>query len=146
MITGMNHTGFVVRNLDKAVEFYRQVLGLKVVRATDREGAPISQVVGYENTHLKGALLSLGDGHALELLQYISPIGSERPTEERNTLGASHLAFNVEDIDATFQELIGQGAQKLNPPVELVPGRRTCYLQDPDGNWIELIEAMSRTG
>ena len=68
MITGMNHTGFVVRNLDKAVEFYRQVLGLKVVRATDREGAPISQVVGYENTHLKGALLSLGDGHALELL------------------------------------------------------------------------------
>ena len=35
MITGMNHTGFVVRNLDKAVEFYRQVLkgGLKGPRS-----------------------------------------------------------------------------------------------------------------
>lgn len=95
MITGMNHTGFVVRDLDKAVEFYRDVLGLQVVRTVDREGTPISQVVGYENTHLKGVILSVGNGHALELIQYIRPQGAERPTEERNTLGASHLAFNV---------------------------------------------------
>ena len=143
MITGMNHTGFVVNDLEKSVEFYTDVVGLTVVGTRDREGAPISQVVGYENTHLKAALLSVADGHILELIQYIQPVGSERPTEERNTLGASHLAFNVDDIEQTFQHLISRGAQKLNPPVEIVPGRTGCYLQDPDGNWIELLQDTS---
>ena len=33
------------------------------------------------------------------------------------------------------------GAVGLNPPVEGAPGRKVCYMQDPDGNWIELIES-----
>ncbi len=141
MITGMNHTGFVVRDLDASVRFYRDVVGLKIVRTMERDGAPISQVIGYENTHLKGTILSAGDSHSLELIQYINPAPTERPTEERNALGASHLAFNVDDIEETFERLVRDGARKLNPPATMQPGRKACYMQDPDGNWIELIEA-----
>ena len=140
MISTMNHTGFVVRDLGRAVEFYRDVLGLRVVDTYEREGAPIGQVVGYENAHLSIALLSTGDGHILELIQYVHPAGAERPSEERNTMGATHLAFGVDDIAQTYRHIIGHGAQRLNPPVELVPGKTVCYLQDPDGNWIELVE------
>ncbi len=140
MITGMNHTGFVVRDLDASVKFYRDVLGLEIVRTMDREGAPISQVIGYENTHLKGAILSTGDSHSLELIQYLNPSPTERPTEERNALGASHLAFNVDNMEETFERLVSNGARKLNPPATMQPGRKACYMQDPDGNWIELIE------
>jgi len=141
MITGMDHTGFVVRDLDKSAAFYRDVIGLKVARSVEREGRPISQVLGYPNTHIKAALLNMGDGHLLELVQYVHPSGAERPTQERNTLGASHLAFKVDNIEQTFKHLTTHGAQKMNPPVEVAPGRKVCYLQDPDGNWIELIEA-----
>lgn len=140
MITGMNHTGFVVRDLDASVRFYRDVVGLKIVRTMGREGAPISQVIGYENTHLKGTILSTGDSHSLELIQYINPAPTERPTEERNALGASHLAFNVDNIEETFERLVSEGARKLNPPATMQPGRKACYMQDPDGNWIELLE------
>lgn len=143
MVIGMNHTGFVVKDLDKSVDFYRKVVGLNVVATREREGWPISQVVGYENSRIKVALLGKGDGHLVELIQYIHPTGSERPSNERNTLGATHLAFDVEDIGQTYQHLISQGAQSLNPPVEVAPGRTVCYLQDPDGNWIELIEDRS---
>ena len=55
-------------------------------------------------------------------------------------LGASHLALVVSDIDAAYQKLVDNGALALNPPVELVSGRKACYLQDPDRNWIELIQ------
>ena len=140
MITRMNHTGFVVRDLDKAVAFYRDVVGLEVRVTREREGVPISQMLGYKNTHIKAALLSTADGHVLELIQYISPPGSERPSNERNTLGASHLAFDVEDIDQTYDGLIRRGAIELHPPVQLTATRRACYFQDPDGNWLELIE------
>ena len=140
MITSMNHTGFVVADLDKAVAFYRDAMGLAVDVTRERKGGPITQVVGYEDAHLKIALLSMGNGHTLELIQYVHPKGTARPTDERNHLGATHLAFNVEDMEQTVEHLIGHGAQGLNPPVEVMPGRKVCYLQDPDGNWIELLE------
>lgn len=136
----MNHTGFVVRDLDSSLEFYRDVIGLRVVRTLERHGEAISQVLGYEGTHIKGALMGVADGHVLELIQYVHPMGTERHSEERNNLGAAHLAFNVRDIDSTFAQLVSRGARGLNPPAEVAPGRRVCYMQDPDRNWIELIE------
>ena len=140
MIRGALHTGFVVRDLEKTVAFYRDVVGLEVQSSYERTGATISQVVGYENAHLLITTLGTENGHILELIQYLSPPPEERPTEERSVLGAAHLAFLVDDIDATFQTLIGGGARPMNPPTEVAPGRKACYLQDPDHNWIELLE------
>ena len=140
MITRMNHTGFVVRDLEKAEQFYREVMGLKVSARRVRQGAPISQIVGYEDAHLNIVILNVGEGHDLELIEYLNPPAAARPTEERSILGATHLAFNVDDIQETFHTLISRGAKKLNPPTEVEPGKTACYLQDPDGNWIELIE------
>ena len=142
MITGMNHTGFVVNDLESAVRFYTKVVGLHVTVTRERTGTPIEQVLGYEECHIKIALLGTdNNGHLLELIEYIQPPSANRPTEERSVLGGSHLAFNVDDINKTYQDLISRGARKLNPPTEITPGRIACYLQDPDGNWLELIES-----
>ena len=141
MITGMNHTGFVVKDIDKSLAFYTEVVGLEINWRGESEGGPVGQIVGYEDSHLKLALLRIGPegGHVLELIEYVKPPSAERPTDERAVLGASHLAFNVTDIDGTFQRLLDAGASELNPPVDLEGGRMACYLQDPDGNWIELV-------
>ena len=45
MITGMNHTGFVVKDLERSVEFYSEVVGLQVVARREREGASISRLL-----------------------------------------------------------------------------------------------------
>jgi catechol 2,3-dioxygenase-like lactoylglutathione lyase family enzyme len=140
MIKGMDHMGFIVTDLEKAIAFYRDVVGLPEVRRLERDGGPIDNVLGYRNTHIKGAMLSLGEGHLLELIQYINPNPDGRPTEERAVIGGSHLGLRVEDIDAEFAKLVANGAKDLNPPVEVAPGRKVCYMQDPDGNWIELLE------
>ena len=118
MITGMNHTGFVVKDLERSVEFYSEVVGLQVVARREREDGPISQIVGYEDSHIKLALLGIDQdrGHILELIEYLNPVSAERPTQERAVLGASHLAFNVTDIEGTFQRLLDNGAIRLNAP------------------------------
>ena len=116
MIKALNHTGFVVRDRDAAVAFYRDVVGLRVISEYGRKGPGVDQVVGYEGTELRSAVLDLGGGHILELIQYLSPAPAERPTEERNVLGAAHLAFEVEDIGETFRRLEGGGARVMNPP------------------------------
>lgn len=140
MILGMDHTGFIVKDLESSIAFYRDVIGLVVAREIEREGDAPSQLLGYKDMHYKAALLNMGNGHKLELIQYVNPKPSERPTEERNVLGASHLAFMVDDMQDTFERIVASGGQKMNAPVEVAPGRVCCYLQDPDGNWIELIE------
>ena len=113
MITGMNHTGFVVADLDRSVDFYNEVVGLQVVARRERDGGPISQVLDYEKTSIKVALLGIDgeDGHILELLEYVNPVSTERPTNERAVLGASHLAFNVTDIARTGRPPYGDNGQ-----------------------------------
>ena len=135
-----HHTGFVVRDLEVAVAFYRDVVGFEVDTMYERTGAPISQVVGYENAHLKIAYLSVAGGHFLELIQYVNPVPKERATEGRSVLGAAHLGLRVSDIEAAFQKLVDNGALPVNRPAQIVPGRKACYLNDADGNWIELLE------
>ena len=115
MIKALNHTGFVVRDRDAAVAFYRDVVGLSVISEYGRRGPGVDQVVGYQGTELRSAVLDLGGGHILELIQYISPAPAERPSEERNVLGAAHLAFEVEDIEETFRRLERGGARVMKP-------------------------------
>ena len=140
MIQRLHHTGFVVRNRATAVAFYRDIVGLNVISEYERVGPEIDQVVGYEDAHLKLALLDLGGGHILELIENVNPPSDECPTEERKVVGAAHLAFEVEDISATFAKMSAGGAKSMNPPAQIAPGRIACYLQDPDGNWLELME------
>jgi catechol 2,3-dioxygenase-like lactoylglutathione lyase family enzyme len=140
MIKNLHHTGFVVRDRAAALTFYRDALGLDVVSEYERQGAAIDRVVGYEGTHLKSALLDLGGGHMLELIQYVSPSPEARPTDERNVIGAAHIAMLVKDIASLSEKLVAAGAAVINPPTELAPGRLACYLQDPDGNWLELVQ------
>ena len=140
MVQKLHHTGFVVKNGEESTAFYRDVVGLSLIRAYERMGTGIDQVVGYENAHLSAAILDIGGGHILELIQYVNPRSEDRPTEERNVLGATHLALLVADIHALYARLAEKGGQVMNPPAELEPGRIACYLQDPDGNWIELLE------
>lgn len=142
MATSINHTGFVVSDLEASVAFYRDVVGMKIVREFERTGTPIAQVVGYEGAHLKGVHLGFETGPTLELIFYVVPPAGQRPTEERSVLGGTHLAFTVDDIDEAYQNIIGGGGHTLNPPVDLSADRRACYLQDPDGNWLELIEML----
>lgn len=136
----LHHTGLVVRDRARAVAFYREALGFSVVAEYERRGPAIDAVVGYDGTHLRSALLSSGAEHLLELIQYVAPPPAERPTAERRVLGAGHVALIVGDIHEAAARVLAHGGALLNRPAQLAPDRAVCYLQDVDGNWLELIQ------
>lgn len=143
MAITLNHTGFVVKDIEKSIFFYTNALGLHLDREAESSTPGLAQCVGYKEAHIKAALLTGADGHTLELIQYINPAGVPREESAqypRNLHGATHLAFIVDDIEEVFQRLLDNGAQKLNGPAIMRPELKACYLQDPDGNWIELME------
>ena len=143
MLKGLHHTGFVVRDLERSVAFYTEVMGLATMMELDVDGEFAERVVGFTDAHLKVALLNMGDGHNLELVQYIYPPSAEGQIN-RNDLGASHLASLVENIEEYYATMSQKGLRFIGPPPSLTQeGKivvKAIYAQDPDNNWLEFVE------
>lgn len=144
MLKSMFHTGFVVRDIDKTIDFYTNVMELRLVGRTERTGDFACQLLGFQEAHIKGAFVELGDGHQLELIQYINPPVGDGHLH-LNDAGASHLAFFVEDIEAFYADKSQRGLTFNNEPASLFGDdgkllRKALYAQDPDGNWLEFVE------
>ena len=142
----MTHTGFVVSNLERSLEFYRDLLGLKVKRSGILGGEFNSKALGYSGVRLNKANLGIGDtGHEIELVQYLNPEGGNVAPIARNAVGASHLGLVVDNLDSLRGALEAKGAKFAGPPA-VDPGAeypnvwKSCYVQDPDGNWLEFVE------
>lgn len=121
-VTHYLHTAILVSNLERAEQFYGQVLGLEKV----------DRILKYP-----GAWYQLGNIQ-IHLIVDTSIQPSLQNAEKwgRN----SHLALAVEDLDATKSELTAQGfAIQLS-----ASGRPALFTQDPDGNIIELTEVSSK--
>ena len=139
----MYHTGFVVEDMDRSVKFYTEGVGLEIEIDMDLQGYGLQQVVGYDDAHIRAVMLKANDGHILELLQYLTPKAVKRDDSQqtpRAIIGAAHLGFMVADAESALKRCIDLGGTQLNPVVTVLDGLSACYLQDPDGNWIELVQ------
>lgn len=140
------HTGFVVADLDRALAFYTDTLGLTVERAPFESSSDwLAQVVGYEKVRMRIAFVGPGDGHVIELLQYIEPHGELRSDQhDRNRPGSAHAAFVVDHVAAWRATLEAAGVSCFGPVEErdepYPAARLAIYFQDPDGNWLEMVQ------
>jgi lactoylglutathione lyase len=119
------YTGIRVKDLEKSVEFYTKVLGMKVTGRTKIE-ATKGETVGLVSEH---------GGHLLELNYY--PKGTRFQTSYAVGDGLDHLAFQVDDLNEALAE-----AKKAGYPVVLDMKTRTSrwtYIKDPNGIYIELF-------
>ena len=121
----LTYTGIRVKDLEKSIAFYTQVLGMKVTGLSK-----VEQTKG-ENV----GLVSEVGGHSIELNYYAK--GSKFATDYAVGEGLDHLAFQVEDIDKFAAE-----ASKAGHPLVLdmkTQTSRWAYIQDPNGIWIEIF-------
>ena len=86
-------------------------------------------------------------GDRLELLHRAGSgagLRAANPAEAALTHGFGHIAFDVEQLDETFDRLLGVGARAVMPPQQSPePGVRMAFVADPEGNLVELLD---RTG
>ena len=125
MKTKFTYTGIRVKDLERSIQFYTQVLGMKetgrskidqskgeVVSLTTHEGGPVLELNYYETN---------------------SPFYSEYVPGE----GVDHLAFQVDDLDKALAE-----AREAGYPLALemkTGSSRWVYIKDPNGIFIELF-------
>ena len=118
------YVGIRVTNLQKSIDFYTKLLGMKVAGRGKNEQTKGETV----------ALQSEEGGFILELNYYEkdSPYNTKYVVGE----GLDHLAFKVDDLDKALEEARLAGYRViLQMKAE---GGRWAYIEDPDGIWIEL--------
>ena len=144
-IKSCHHHGFTVSDLDRSIEFYRDVLGLEVIRVSEWSNLPsYDHILGFKDVKFRVVLLRHPvNEFLLELFQYENPPSTKRELKN-NFVGSSHLAFEVEDIDSQYDSICAAGYSAINPPVDIVrdgrPVARGIYALDPDGISVELFQ------
>ena len=102
MLTLIDHVGVAVESIDETLAIYRDALGMPLVhRETVTEQG------------VDAALLDVGDCH-VELLQPLGPDTAVGKFLARRGPGLHHVAYRVEDIDATLQELTAAGMRLID--------------------------------
>lgn len=137
-----HHYGLTVSNLDQALEFYRDKLGLDEIHRTGVDSERFSKVVGVSDASAEIVFLN-GNGLVVELFEY-DPEGERihDDKQKNNNIGAHHIAFDVEDLDDWYKQL-SEDVEFVNPPQEGGTGAYAAYLFDPDGNVVEIVEGDS---
>lgn len=118
------HTCLNVSDLDRSIEFYTKNLGLKFVSRRE---------VKQNNAEI--AFVKDESGGAIELTHW----RDKKSLIEGDNF--DHIAFGVDDVDASVKKLKDAGVTIAMKPFSLQGSTsKIAFIKDPDGNWLELIQ------
>jgi lactoylglutathione lyase len=126
--TAPDYVVLVVRDLDQALHFYCELLGMPLGH---RSGSFAQLATGVTRV-----ALFQRDAMAATLGRELESPSPDAPGFE--------LGFKVDSCDAAYDELVARGATAAVPPTDRAWGQRTAYMRDPDGHLIELAEDLGR--
>ena len=132
MIKKVHHVGVVVRDIEQALGFYRDTLGLAVhkIQTMDDQG-------------VRAALLTLGDSE-IELLQPVVDDNGVARYLERRGEGLHHVCFEVDDVDGDLRALQKLQVELIDQEPRIGIAGRICFLHPSamDGTLVELCEPI----
>lgn len=143
MILQLRHVGIVVRNLTKSLYFYQQLLGLKIHKEMVEESSFIDAILGLKDIKVKTVKLQIPKSSIIELLYYFSPTSPKINARKIHETGITHFALTVKDLDKEYHRLKKAAIKFVSCPQKSPDGlAKVAFCKDPDGNYIELVEAL----
>jgi lactoylglutathione lyase len=122
-LLGIGHTGFIVSDMEKSLDFYINKLGLKQIRTMDKEGKPWL------------IFLQVQEGQNYELYHG----GNRTRPNTWQSYGSSHLSLLCDDLEATLEALRAK-VVPVDAEIKLGGDKNLkAWIHDPDGNRIELL-------
>ena len=130
----VSHTFITVSNQDQALQFYRDVIGLKVVNDVAFDG-------------LRWLSLTPPAQPGVEIVLQVPEQYPDISPADRDAMAAlvakgllAGVIFATDDCDATFEQLRAAGAEVLQEPIDQPYGVRDCAVRDPAGNMLRFSQ------
>ena len=144
MMENIRHIGVYVDDLEGMKQFYCNNFAFAVKVHDIEKSLYIDRVLGLQNSSVELYKLELSGGGMLELLKY---------TQDKNVLkdcretvwkkGNAHIAITVDDVVRLYEKLCRQSIRFISEPVMSSDGKaKVCFCQDPEGNYLELVEEL----
>ena len=135
-----HHTAMAVQDMERAKNFYCNLLGFEIDwERPNYGGEPFEKVVGMPNASAHVVMLK-GYGSRLELFSYHNPQGDVSEPRRQCDFGLTHFALTVKGIHEIYERLSAAGVEFNCPPQNLRPGVWGTYMKDPEGTTIELVQ------
>jgi len=127
-----------VTDMDRALEFYRDVLGMEVVFETLVSGEPFDAALHAKRQQEGRVVGGLVGGLMVELISLGANPPDHKPAR-RGITGIHSMSLSVTDLDDTYRRIIAAGYTPEQEPFE-IGGVRMFFVKDPDGTAVEFIE------
>jgi catechol 2,3-dioxygenase-like lactoylglutathione lyase family enzyme len=137
----MGHVALATPNIDRLVEFYTTLLGVKPHNRIDniRNSPKLDDIANIDSLKLRVAWFKTGN-MTLEIWQFDNP---KTPVPTATPLftqvGYQKISFEVNNLNRIYQQLRAEGIRFLSTPVSS-DDSATVFLRDPDGNLLSLGE------
>jgi catechol 2,3-dioxygenase-like lactoylglutathione lyase family enzyme len=143
-VTGIFHPVIVVPDLDAALHFYRDLLGLRVTLRWDHDPTLLSRLTGYAEASGSAATLAAPDGTEIELAAFKEPHGRRRVEKRWEDAGLSFIALTCDDLGAVVARLRAAGTRFVSDIVDypMADGTvvRVVYCFAPEGTTLTLVQ------
>lgn len=132
MVDKIDHIGIAVSNLEEALKFYTEALGLNV-----------GDIEEVEEQKVKVAFLRVGETK-IELLQSTDPDGPVGKFIARNGPGLHHIAYRVNDIESVLEKLKNDGVRLIDEQPRIGAGGAKIAFIHPRSSQGALTEICQR--
>ncbi len=133
-IKDVSHVSLYVSDMDRSLDFYREVFGFEILFEEKIEGPALEEITG-----VKGAWGRAVGGRIGSLRVELLQTNTVPTTQKPPGLGLAVLSFEVSDARSTYEWVRSLGHRCPTPPVEHY-GTRMFFVSDPDGQRIEMVE------
>lgn len=146
------HFGITVSDLERAIGFYRDALGLRLRHRQTQDNEYTARMLGYPTCHIEIAQMQCElphgeSGHVIELIEFSTPTAIHQPGP-MHRIGTVHVALLTDDIERVADRAWHHGATAKSAVVDITAGinagGRVVWLTDPDGVLIELVQPPAR--
>ena len=142
----LHHLGLTVADIERSIHFYRDVLGMTLIRRRPSVVADyVAEQTGYPGVELSVASFQVSpeSRQSLEVVQYLNQAGPALDVGT-NQAGSSHLCLLVDDLQCCYDDLRAASVQFKSDPVTITAGPnkggKVVYFFDPDGYTLELFQ------
>jgi catechol 2,3-dioxygenase-like lactoylglutathione lyase family enzyme len=142
-LRGIVHPVIITRDLDRALAYYRDLLGFVPRPVTTHDPKLIARLGGPANVAARAVILHAPDGSELEIAEFTAPGGEAVTRASWADAGIRSITFRVTDIAAMIARLAAAGYPLANEIVEFfVDGTPVlvAYVAAPDGVTMTLLQ------
>jgi len=143
MLKEIRHIGIIVKDLEKSMNFYCNLLGFEIAKRAEEFGEFIDTILQFENTKVTTVKMKHPCSKVMiELLFYKYPI-AKYIEREINDVGIGHIAFTVDDLKSEYKRLSNMGVVFMSEPKISIDGKaKVTFCRAPEGTFIELVQIL----